>query len=89
MKSLICCILLPELILLLAAVAVFVLDLVWLKRQARSRWLPYVALAGLGLAALGLIPSLGGTHVVATMLAADPFAFFFKALRSWAWRSSS
>jgi len=75
--------LLPELILLLAATAVFLLDLLWLKRpgaEGKRALLPYVALVGLGLAALGLIPSLGGVRQVATMLAADPFAVFFKAL---------
>lgn len=76
--------LLTELILLLGAALVFVLDLVWLKRQAmavkRERWLPFVALAVLGAAALGLIPSLGKAGPVATMLVVDPFAVFFKAL---------
>ena len=76
--------LLPELILLLAAVLVFLLDLIWFKRPAaserRTEWLPYVALAGLGGAALGLIPSLGKTASVATVLIADPFGVFFKAL---------
>ncbi len=71
--------LLPELILLLGAVAVFALDLVGGKWPPKS-WLPIVALGVLLLALLGLIPSLGGTHVVATMLTIDPFALFFKAL---------
>jgi len=71
--------LLPELVLLLAATLVFVLDLVVRKSQAKA-WLPYVALAGLGAAALALIPSLGGAQHVATMLVSDPFALFFKAL---------
>jgi len=79
--------LLPELILLLAAALVFVLDV--LGRQPADPatagrgpqpWLPYVALIGLGLAAFGLLPGLGQTARVATMLAADPFAIFFKAL---------
>lgn len=75
--------LLPELILLLAAAVVFGLDLVWYRRRspgAGSDPLAYVALAGLGLAALGLLPSLGMTTQVAGMIAVDPFAFFFKAL---------
>lgn len=76
--------LLPELILLVGAALVFLLDLVWLKSPTladkRDRWLPYVALAVLGFAALGLIPSLGKTGPVATMLVADPFGLFFKAL---------
>jgi NADH-quinone oxidoreductase subunit N len=71
--------LLPELILLLGAAAVFALDLVGGKWRPKS-WLPTVALRVLLLALLGLIPSLGGTHVVATMLTIDPFALFFKAL---------
>jgi NADH-quinone oxidoreductase subunit N len=71
--------LLPELILLLAAALVFALDLVGREGRFR-RWLPYVALAGLGLAALGMIPSFGQTQQVAYMLIVDPFALFFKAL---------
>lgn len=76
--------LLPELILLFGAVLVFLLDLVWFKRPTmagkRDRWLPYIALVVLGVAALGLIPGLGRTGQVATMLAVDPFGLFFKAL---------
>jgi NADH-quinone oxidoreductase subunit N len=71
--------LLPELILLLAAAGVFALDLLWPKDKLKA-WLPYVALAGLGLAALGMIPGRGGSHMVAMMLSVDPFALFFKAL---------
>jgi len=77
--------LLPELILLLAAVVVFALDL--LDRDGSIKpSLPYVALAGLGLAALGLIPpaqalaTQGGGRVVASTLTADTFAIFFQAL---------
>jgi proton-translocating NADH-quinone oxidoreductase chain N len=85
--------LLPELILLLAATAVFALDALWPKEKpelvlsqskdfSKETWfLPYVALAGLGVAAVGLIPSIGaGPQVVANMLALDAFAVFFKAL---------
>lgn len=71
--------LLPEMILLLAAAAVLLVDLIW-RKQAVQRWLPYVALAGLGLAALGLVPSLGGSHSVTPMLVVDSYAVFFKAL---------
>ncbi len=78
--------LLPELILLLAAALVFVLDMVGPKEKAKG-WLPYVAISGLAAAALGLIPVLpplaGGGQggvLVASMLAADPFAVFFKLL---------
>jgi proton-translocating NADH-quinone oxidoreductase chain N len=71
--------LLPEFILLLTAVVVFTLDLIGPKKIAKA-WLPYVALAGLGLALLGMIPSVGKTQLVATMLVVDPFALFFKAL---------
>lgn len=71
--------LLPELILLLVAALVFALDLLAPKDRPKD-WLPYVALAGLGAAALGMIPAVGKTQVVATMLIADPFALFFKAL---------
>jgi NADH-quinone oxidoreductase subunit N len=80
--------LLPEFILLLAGAAVFVLDIVWLRRRRslgaeavlEVPWLPYVALAGLVVAILALIPSLGGVRSVATTLAVDPFALFFKVL---------
>jgi NADH-quinone oxidoreductase subunit N len=80
--------LLPELVLLLAAVLVFAIDLVRRKGSHGNPWLPYVALAGLGLAALALIPSLSSAQRIATqsavrdfaMLASDPFALFFKAL---------
>jgi NADH-quinone oxidoreductase subunit N len=79
--------LLPELVLLLAATLVFLLDLAGRKGQSKA-WLPYVALAGLGVAALALIPSLGGTQPVATvtpardsaMLVSDPYALFFMAV---------
>ncbi len=79
--------LLPELILLLAAAAIFILDLIGrrpddpdtLMRPAKP-WLSYVALGGLAAAALGLLPGVGQTRQVAAMLAADPFAIFFKAL---------
>ncbi len=79
--------LLPEVILLLTATAIFVLDILGrepgdpVTRERKPKpWLPYVALLGLGLAALGLIPSVGRMAQVATMLAVDPFAVFFKAL---------
>lgn len=75
--------LLPELVLLTGAALVFLLDLVWFKRRQAGRrfeWLPYVSLAVLGAAAAALAPSLGKTAQVATMLSADPFAIFFKAL---------
>ncbi len=71
--------LLPELIILLAAVVVFAFDLIGPKKISKA-WLPYVALAGLGLALLGMIPSVGKTQLVATMLVVDPFSLFFKAL---------
>ncbi len=73
--------LLPELVLLGGAALVLLLDLVWLRRagEQRGRFLPYVALAVLLVAALGLIPSIGDSVSVATMLVLDPFALFFKA----------
>lgn len=79
--------LLPELILLLGAAVLFILDVlgrrpcdpVTLERRPKP-WLPYVALGGLGLALLGLIPAGAQKAQVAAMLAADPFALFFKAL---------
>jgi NADH-quinone oxidoreductase subunit N len=74
--------LLPELILLLGATLVFVLDAIWFRNapEQRSRWLPVIALGVLGVAALGLIPSLGKTVRVATMLSVDAFSIFFVAL---------
>ncbi len=78
--------LLPELLLLLGAVMVILLDLVWLKREQashrRAQLLPAIALAFLAAAALGLLPSLGlkTATPVATMLVADGPAVFFKVL---------
>jgi NADH-quinone oxidoreductase subunit N len=77
--------LLPELVLLLAAALVFGLDLVRRKESGAKAWLPYVALAGLGAAALALVPALSNSQQLAassasTMLVADPFALFFMAL---------
>jgi NADH-quinone oxidoreductase subunit N len=80
--------LLPELVLLLAAVLVFAIDLIRRKGSRSQAWLPYAALAGLGLAALALIPSLGSPQRMEglptaqgfAMLVSDPFALFFKAL---------
>ena len=71
--------LLPELTLLFGAAAVFALDIA-VKRSRPKSWLPTVALCVLLLASLALIPSLGKTQVVATMLLVDPFALFFKVL---------
>ncbi len=77
---------LPEIILLLTAALVIVLDLI--DREGRRRAsLPYVALIGLGVAALALIPVIGalsgepdGAHYITGMLVVDAFAVFFKAL---------
>ncbi len=79
--------LLPELILLVSAALVFLLDVVWIRSAPvgasgaypQARFLPYIALAGLAAALLGVIPSLGGSHRVATLLAIDPFSVFFTA----------
>ena len=76
----------PELILLASAALVFVLDAVGPRSRGtrflgENGFLPSLALAGLAAAMLGLIPSLGRPpQVVASMLALDPFALFFKAL---------
>lgn len=79
--------LLPELILLLAAALIFILDIIGRRphdpltlAQQPKPWLPYAALIGLAVAALGLLPGLGQTASATAMLAADPFASFFKAL---------
>ncbi len=77
---------LPEISLLLTAVLIFALDLI--DREGRRREsLPYIALAGLGVAALRLIPALNalageasGAHYVTGMLVVDSFAIFLKAL---------
>jgi proton-translocating NADH-quinone oxidoreductase chain N len=58
---------------------VFALDILVKKWRPKS-WLPTVALRVLLLALLAMIPSLGKTQVIATMLVADPFALFFKVL---------
>lgn len=76
--------LLPELVLLVGAALVFLLDILWLRRMVspdrRFSWLPGIAIVVLLVAALALIPSqTGGGVVVATMLTVDAFALFFKA----------
>ena len=75
--------LLPELILLLGAALVFVLDIVWSQRasaERRSRGCRTWRWPGWRWPLLALIPSLGKTCRSSTMLAVDPFALFFKAL---------
>lgn len=78
--------LLPELVLLVGAALVFLLDILWLRRSAdpgsqdrRFSVLPGVAIIVLLVAALGLIPAQGQPRIVATMLTVDAFALFFKA----------
>ncbi len=81
--------LLPELVLLLGAALVFLLDILWLRRAGqpngrqsddrRFSWLPGISIIVLLVASLGLIPSQGRPAVVATMLTVDGFALFFKA----------
>jgi len=75
--------LLPELILLVTGVVVFAIDLLPAGRLRPERGagiVPYVALIGLGAALLGIIPAAGSSRLVATTLAVDPFALFFKAV---------
>ncbi len=76
--------LLPELVLLVGAALVFMLDILWLRRMAsperRFSWLPGIAIVVLLVAALALVPSQGSSSIVATMLSVDAFALFFKAL---------
>lgn len=79
--------LLPEVILLLTAALVLVLDAIQLKAGSSTEaprtlhvWLPYIAIGGLLAAILGMIPSFGAAHLVASMIAVDPFALFFKVL---------
>jgi proton-translocating NADH-quinone oxidoreductase chain N len=74
--------LLPELSLLATAVLVFLLDLVWPKHESerRARTLPIIAVGGLALAGVLMIPSLTAGGNVVSMLALDPFAAFFKAI---------
>ena len=66
----------PEFALIGTAIAVIVLDLF----ITRKRWLVYVCLAGLAIAA-ALTLAMWGDHpqlVFNNMLAVDNFAFFFK-----------
>jgi proton-translocating NADH-quinone oxidoreductase chain N len=77
--------LLPEIILLAFAALVIGLDLID-RAGSRRGALPYVALIGLGAAALALIPVAGalsgepnGAHYVTGMLVVDDFAVFVKA----------
>ncbi len=76
--------LLPELVLLVGAALVFLLDIVWLRRKVsperRFSWLPGIAIVVLLVAALGIVPAQSQASIVATMLSVDAFALFFKAL---------
>ena len=76
--------LLPELVLLVGAALVFLLDILWLRRtgspERRFSWLPGIAIVVLLVAALAILPSQVQSATVATMLTVDAFALFFKAL---------
>ncbi len=82
--------LLPELVLLVGAALVFLLDILWLRpkmsgdprsQDRRFSWLPGIAIVVLLVAAVAIIPSQARpATIVATMLTIDGFALFFKAL---------
>jgi proton-translocating NADH-quinone oxidoreductase chain N len=71
----------PELILLVTGVVVLIVDLAWRDEEAKTAWVPGLAVTGLALALLATI-LLWGTPptTVLTMMAVDPFALFFKIL---------
>ncbi|MEJ2208105.1 MAG: proton-conducting transporter membrane subunit, partial [Anaerolineae bacterium] len=71
----------PELILLLTGVVILIVDLVWRDEEAKTGWMPGLAVTGLALALLATL-LLWGTPAttVLTMMAVDPFALFFKIL---------
>jgi len=77
--------LLPELVLAAAGLAVLGVDLVW--REGKKEWLPYVALAGLG-GALAATVYLRGTEALLPfggspgpgIFAVDPFTLFFRVI---------
>ncbi len=77
--------LLPELVLAAAGLVVLGLDLVW--REENKKWLPYVALAGLGGALVATIYLRGteaslpfGGPPAPTIFAVDPFTLFFRVI---------
>lgn len=75
--------LLPELLLLAAAAAIFALDLVRPRQMAdRPHFLPLTATAGLALALIVTIGLIGGgvSARVATMMSVDGLALFFKVI---------
>ncbi len=75
----------PELLLLLTGLVVLIVDFVWAddpaNEEAKGRWVPGLALAGLvlALAATLLLWGTPETAVLAVM-AVDPFALFFKVI---------
>jgi NADH-quinone oxidoreductase subunit N len=69
----------PELVLLLAAVLVMVLDVIR-PRQEEKRWPPYVALAGLVGALIATLTLWGCDTRVLYVLSCDPFALMVKAV---------
>jgi len=74
----------PELILLTTGIVVLIVDFVWREDAPdgpKSRWVPALALVGLGLALLAtfLLWGTPPTPVLA-MMAVDPFALFFKVI---------
>jgi len=71
----------PELILLFTGVLVLVVDLAWRDEEAKTAWMPGLAVTGLAVALLATI-LLWGTPptTVLAMMAVDPFALFFKGL---------
>ena len=69
----------PELVLVIAGLVVLALDLIW--RDDKKEWLPYVALAGLGVALAAIFAQWGREALLfAGLYTVDSFAFFFKVI---------
>lgn len=77
--------LLPQLVLAATGLVILGLDLIW--REEKKEWLPYVALAGLGLALAATVYLRGteaslpyGGSLAPAIFAVDPFALFFQVI---------
>ena len=69
----------PELIILLAGLVIFLLDLVY-RDAARTHLFQGIALVGLVLALVASLALLGQDATALTMMTVDGFAVFFKVL---------
>jgi NADH-quinone oxidoreductase subunit N len=76
--------LIPELVLLAAGLAILLLDMLWHNQEAKKGWLPYMTLAGLGGSLAALIVSwvrMGGINpAAAAMVRVDGVAMFIRLL---------